>query len=366
MGNASPLKLIAVFLVIVIVAIGGAVAVGSTGGESTPDGEQIDGQSPEQFQPENLDQEFDPEEGEIDIDTDAEGKRILVDTGHSNQISEGEIEPIVESVFESGHRIDFGVSDDAQSDGAQSDSDTNSYGETLSNYDGVLIVQPVSEFSKSERKALGNYTDAGGRVVVLGEPTQIQASLGLFGIPSAVSFGADNLTQSYGFQVGAEMLYNTDPEQNDNNFKSIYAAPNAPGSLTEGVDRITFDRGGYVVVDETRQSADDITTLYTAAEGTKTLETRREGEYPVAVRNDNLVFVADSTFVQPSEVYDADNEVFVSNLFEFLASGDLNEDFPSEQPSPPSPPEPPEEPTPAGTETPTPEGTPTPATTAGS
>ncbi|PSP75144.1 hypothetical protein BRC70_01860, partial [Halobacteriales archaeon QH_6_68_27] len=47
-----------------------------------------------------------------------------------------------------------------------------------------------------------------------------------------------------------------------------------------------------------------------------------------AVRTDNMVFVADSDFVDQSEVYDADNEVFVSNMLNFLVSGDKPDDVP--------------------------------------
>ncbi len=332
---ASPLKLIAVFVVIVVVAVGGAAVVASTSGEDTaPDGATIDGQSPGQFQPDAVNHEDDPEEGTIEVDETDGQKRILVDTSHSNQVSESELEPVVEAAFGSGHFVEFGADDSR-----------GSYAETLSNYDGVLVVQPLSAFDKSERNALQNYTDAGGRVVVLGEPTQIQAALGLFGVPSAASFGADNLTQSYGFQVGSEMLYNQ--ENNDNNFKSVYAAPETNDELTDGVETVTFDRGGYVVVNEQHEDADDIEMLYTAADGTKTLDTRREGDYAMAVRNENLVFVADSSFLDQSEVYDADNEVFIGNLLTFLVSGDLDEDFPSDGGATgPGPPEPPEEPTP--------------------
>jgi len=353
---ANPLKLLGVFVVIVLVAIAGAAVVGSTGDTGQPDGTHVDGQSPGSFQPENVNQEFDPEEGEISIDTDEDPARILVDTSHGNQVSEEKLEPVAEAMFESGHDLQFGPDSSSQQSGVGG----SSYEERLANYDGVLVVQPIEEFSQSERNALNNYTDAGGRVVILGEPTQVQAALGLFGVPSAVSFGAANLTRSYGFQVGAEMLYNSEQDQNDNNFKSIYASPTRGGELTQGVETVTFDRSGYVVRNEQHEGADDINVLLTAADETRTLDTRRQGEYPVAVRNDEVVFVADSTFLEPSEVYDVDNEVFVGNLMDFLVSGDVDEDFPSDgsTESPPEPPEPPQEPTPTppNDTTPTPPG----------
>ncbi len=364
MADASPGRLIGVFVVIVALAVVGGVALGAAGDSGQPDGAEVNGQSPAQFQPDAVNEEYDPETGDIEIDAGEQDKRILVDTRHGNQFSQADLEPVVEAAFESGHTIEFGAS--ASNDGRSRRGSGASYGETLSNYDGVLIVQPTGEFSQSERNALQNYTDAGGRVAVLAEPTQIQAALGLFGVPSPVSFGATNLTRNYGLQVGAEALYNMNDDRNDNNFKSIYASPSSDGSLTEGVETISFDQGGYVVVNENHEDADQIETLYTAAEDTRTLDTRRTGEYPVVVRNDNMVFVADSSFIEESEVYDVDNEVFVGNLVEFLVSGDLDRSFPSDGgrdsgPTPPAPPEPPGEQEPTPTPTPPAEPTPTPS-----
>jgi hypothetical protein len=69
--------------------------------------------------------------------------------------------------------------------------------------------------------------------------------------------------------------------------------------------------------------------VMTAVDGTKTLETRRTGTYATVVRNNNMVFVADTDFMDKNEVYDADNEVFISNLLDFMVSGDKADDVPS-------------------------------------
>jgi len=80
-------------------------------------------------------------------------------------------------------------------------------------------------------------------------------------------------------------------------------------------------RGGQLDV-RTVVRDDDADVLFTAVDGTRTLETRRTGTYPTVVRNDNVVVVTDASFVEPSELYDADNEVFAGNLIDFLAGGD--------------------------------------------
>ncbi|GGK54125.1 DUF4350 domain-containing protein [Haloarcula sebkhae] len=306
MTEGRIVKPLAVFIVVLVVILGGTflLAVASPGSSGPPDGQSIDGQSPSQYQPDAVNAPVDPEEGEISVDSEGSDKRILVDTSHGNQVSESELEPITEAVFEAGHTVEYGTSG------------TASFADSLGRYDGVLIVQPLDSYSQAERDALQEYTDDGGRVVVLAEPTQTRLSTGFTQSTTTVSFGANNATERYGVRMGAEQLYNVDDEANDNNFKAIYASPSDDGVLTDGVETITFDTAGYAVMNG------DAETKFTAAEGTRTLETRRTGTYATVVRNDNMVFVTDSTFISSSEIYDADNEVFIGNLLSFLLDGE--------------------------------------------
>jgi len=244
----------------------------------------------------------DPEAGEIEIDADTNDRRILVDTDHENQVSERDLEPVAEAVFEAGHTLEYGVPDGDEFAGS------------LDRYDGVLIIQPLQSYTSTERAALRRYTDDGGRVVILAEPTQTRLSFGFGQSATTVSFGATDMLEQYGVQVGAERLYNMDDEATDNNFKSIYASPTEESALSDGVETVNFDTAGYVVTDR------GVDTKFTAVEGTRTLETRRLGTYPTVVRNGNVVLVTDTTFIRESDVYNVDNEVFVGNLIEFLVT----------------------------------------------
>ena len=128
-----------------------------------------------------------------------------------------------------------------------------------------MIVQPATEYPDNERNTIQSYVETGGHAVVAGEPTQTRVGGGLFATIAQVPFGATELAESYGINIGAEALYNVDDEAND---------------------------------------------------------TRRADTYPVVARNDSVVFVADGSFLSQPELYDADNEVFTSNLVEFLLRGD--------------------------------------------
>jgi hypothetical protein len=303
-------------LLIVLVAVTGIVslaAVGTTGEEpSQPDGQTIDGQSPAQFQPESVEPALVSEGGEITVEETSESKRILVDTSHTNQFSPGDFEPLTEALFEAGHTI--AVSGDRTTGDSQFDT-TTGYNATLEKYDAVIIIQPTTRFTATELAAVRNYTAGGGRVLVMGEPSQTQ--VGTFA-STRVSFGADNLTAQYGVHVGSETIYNLDESATDNNFKSILASSTSDGELTAGVDTVSFDSAGYINVREDS----DAEVLVRADEGATTLQTRQTARYPVVVRNGNAAFVADSSFIEQSELTDVDNDVFISNLLNFLVDGE--------------------------------------------
>lgn len=304
MTEGRIVKPLAVFVVVLVAILGGTflLAVVDPGGSGPPDGQSITGQSPPQYQPDAVNAPVDPEAGEIEIDADTNDRRILVDTDHENQVAERDLEPVTEAVFEADHTLEYGVSDGDE------------FADELDQYDGVLIIQPLQSYTTAERIALREYTDDGGRVVILAEPTQTRLSTGFGQSTATVSFGATDVLEQYDVRVGAERLYNMDDEATDNNFKSIYASPTEESDLADGVETVNFDTAGYVATDG------GVDAKFTAVEGTRTLETRRLGTYPTVVRNDNVVFVADTTFIRESDVYDADNEVFVGNLIEFLVT----------------------------------------------
>lgn len=309
MSDRSLVQPVAVLIVALTVVLAGTFAVSALVGSAptgSPDGANIEGQSPAQYQPETAGIDADPEDGELSVEPTQGDSRIVIDIRRSSETTRADLEPVTEALFEAGHSVTV-------LDGE----DDEAFGDALSGSAGLLIVQPASAYPDGERDAIQGYIDAGGHAVIAGEPTRTQVGGGLFASVSQVSFGATELAESYGVTVGAETLYNVNDTDNDNNFKSIYATPTRGGVLTEGVDRVTFDRSGYVAT-----SGDDATVHYTAVEGTKTIDTRRSDTHPVVVRNDSMVFVADGSFLSQPELYDADNEVFTSNLLSFLVRGD--------------------------------------------
>ncbi|WP_415381024.1 DUF4350 domain-containing protein [Halosimplex sp. TS25] len=320
MKATEVLKPLGVFVLVIAVILAGTAVVSTLSGSGSAapsDGEDIQGQAPEQFQPENAIETSAPEDGDISVDAGGENKRILVDSGHGNQFSQSEIEPLTEALSEAGHEVDVGAGASNGGFGG------GGYNATLQQYDAVLIVQPTSSYSAGEIAGLKAYAEGGGRIVALGEPPQLQVSSGLVAEVSEVSFGAQGLAEEFGLRVGTQGLYNMDDDRNDNNYESIVASPDGDSPLTEGVDNVTFDSAGTVV-----QTGDGAEIRLRALPGSTTLERRQAGEHPVAAQNGNFVLVADTSFLKSSERYDMDNEQFISNLLEFLVSGDKEEGVP--------------------------------------
>ncbi|MFB6251488.1 MAG: DUF4350 domain-containing protein [Halobellus sp.] len=304
----QPIAVLIISLTIILLGTFAASAVIGAAPSAPTDGVNIDGQSPPQYQPEATDINPDPEDGELSVDSADSNSRIVIDIRQSSDTTRTDLAPITEALFAAGHSVTIldGTNDEPLE-------------AALSGSSGLLIVQPDSPYPDEERNTIQNYVDAGGHAVIAGEPTRAQVSGGgLVTTLSQVSFGATELAGNYGITVGSEVLYNVNDDQNDNNFKSIYATPARGGSITEGVDTITFDRSGHIITN----GDDGVNALYTTVEGTKTIDTRRADTYSVVARNDSVIVVADGSFLSQPELYDADNEVFTSNLLSFLLSGD--------------------------------------------
>jgi len=345
MSEGRITKPLAVYVLLIVGLLLAVALAGALTGTGATDGQRVQGQSPSQYQPDAVLGAVDPESGTIEVagaDEVGDRKRVLVDTQHDNEFSRADLGPVADALFVAGHSVTF--AEDTE------DGDVD-YEESLDEYDALLVVQPTERFTPEERRAVRNFTADGGRLVVLAEPPQVEVR-GPFGVPNVATFRATNLTGGYGARIGAEQLYNTDDGANDNNFRSFYASSTDDTRLTDGVEVVTYDIGGYVDV----QPGSNLTGRLPAVDGSRGLETRRPITPPTVASGDNVTVVADASFVEPDEVYDADNEVFVGNLLSFMVRGqapaELNGTNATATPTPASSPTP----TPTPSPTPTPDG----------
>jgi hypothetical protein len=300
--SAPKSRLAAVFVVIVAVAVGGATvapyALGPDEGDDPPTVEN------EQFQPDSTLPDRTAEEGEISMDSDASEKTVLVDAGHANDVSETRLEPLLSTLAENGHRIRFYRGQ------------RRSLNESLRAADAFLVVSPRERFTSDELAGVEAFTDAGGRVLVMGDPPSVQAAGGLFfGLGGLEEIGPQtaSLGSTYGIAYGSGYLYNM--AENDNNYKSVFARPAGGSALADGVDRVVM-RGAVPL------RTDGATRALVASRETRLSTTRDTGRYAVVVRSENVTAVGDTDFLTRENAFDADNEVLVGNLADFLVGGE--------------------------------------------
>ena len=315
--QANPLRLVGTFLLIVAVIVGGAAAVPFVSTQQTPAPTQIDNP---QFQPSNSLIEDAPEEGTIEMESDAEGKTILIDAGHGSTPSADEIDPLVSTLVKNGHTVEFY---DPQSD------PRTTLNASLREADAFLTISPTRRYTDSQLAGIAAFTQANGRLVVLSNPssgTSLAGLLGgLLGVPSGPSGPATTgLSSQSGMEFQYGYLYETDSERN----YAAVSATSGDGSLGEGVENAVLRDVAPVAV------SDEADVALTSADGTTLSTTRRDGSYAVAAQQGNAAIIGDTDFLTTDDAYRGDNEVLIGNLADFLVSGEKS---PADAPTKPTP-----------------------------
>lgn len=264
------------------------------------------------FQPASNLVETPAENGSVSVDADTDGKVVVIDQAHQNAFSSSDIQPLVDSLVEAGHEVRFHGSAGQQ---IQSP-DLN---QSLRGADALVVIAPRRAYRSSEVRGVANFTERGGRVLMLAEPASTQISGGLLSLSvTEVSTQLTSLSSQFGMSAGTGYLYNM--HDNANNFQHVYATPDGEANLTTGVEQTVFQRATPVTV---RDSSAE--TLLTATDRTRLSSTRGNGTYAVAARNGNATLVGDSTFLQPSYYLDSDNEALLGNTLAFLVTGEKTE-----------------------------------------
>ncbi|WP_435183175.1 DUF4350 domain-containing protein [Halobellus sp. EA9] len=255
------------------------------------------------------------ESGEITMDSDAEGKTILVDQAHGNDLSDEKLSTLVNTLVENGHEVRVVTQDQARGE---------AWNESLRSADAFLVANPSQPYTPSQLAGVRAFNDAGGRVLLLSDPPSSGGSvISLLGLAvSQPSSGGPSLSSAFGVSAQSGYLFNM--QEYETNFQSVYATPGS-GSLSEGVDRAVFHDAAAV------STAGGQTALSTV-EGTKLSTTRRADTYAVAVQSGDVAMVGDTDFLAPTNAYVASNEAFIGNLADFLVSGQKT----GNAPAPPS------------------------------
>lgn len=294
-------------VVVIALVVGAGVAYPFHGGQATPSDDSF---SVPSHQPDAILTDVPAETGSISLDADAASKHVVVDVGHGNDVERSSLAPMTEALTANGHSISFYR-------GARQ----GTLNDTLREADAFVVVSPQKPYSADQRAGLEAFADAGGRVLLAGEPPSQENMFGSLIVVSSMRSSPAPMTglaSSFGFAFGDGYVYNLDSY--DVNYRNVFATPTERASIGTDAGQVTVHeattvRGG--------------SPLLTTSDAAKLSSTRTADTYSVAARNDNVVALGDASLLDREWVQRGDNEVFVSAVLEFLVTGDKTEGAPA-------------------------------------
>jgi len=209
---------------------------------------------------------------------------ILVDLSHQNNFSEENMNLLFSKVMARGYDINYLR-------------DSTNLPANLSNSSAFVVILPKSPFSKAEVKSVKEFTERGGKLLMLSEPI--------------VENEINSLATGFGILFRNDYLYNL--KDNDGNFKYIYLTDFKDNNITRGLHKIVFYTSSSVFGDGIIVTNND---TYSSNSGEK-------GRYSVAVMTEDshALAIGDITFL--TEPYNVmDNNRLINNIADFLVTPD--------------------------------------------
>jgi len=314
-------KRVAVFVVVVGLVVAGAAGAAAlfvpTPGVENVSVPQYPAFDAEKTAPDRLEAA-----GEIDLPDDVDAGTMVIDRSHSNRFERGDVTALERAITQGGGKISY-LRPFQQRDRNVGAGKPSRFNQSLADADAFVILDPGERYTDDELRALQEFVDSGGRLLIAGEPNynQIQGS-GFQIQPVTRRNELAEVGSQFDLAFGTEYLINMRPEGNDGIYKNIEAT--ADSELSAGVDTAVF----YTAT--TVSPAGDGTELLVGENGTRLARTGG-GPLPVAARNaeGTVVGVGDTTFMAEPKHNVADNEVFLVRLTEFLAEGDADYEPPN-------------------------------------
>lgn len=290
------LAVLVTVVAVVLAAVGAGAVVSQRGGGD--DGESL---SIPEYQPDNVNVEPIPAEGQIRPDDEAttDDGTVLIDDAHGNRYARADIQPMVEALTRVGYDVEFYTGGELSAE--------------LEDVKAFVVIDPASGFNQGDIDDIRRFTGQGGRLLMVGEPDRIAVSGGFLGV-SIVNQESrlTTLASRYGMSVDTAYLYNQ--QAADANYKRITTSPGQNADI-EGVERTTMYTAAAV-------RANGGTVLLRSGANTQRPNSGGSGRYPVAVRRGDVILLGDKSFMNDGRFRVADNEAFMTYLVEFLASGE--------------------------------------------
>jgi len=207
--------------------------------------------------------------------------KVLIDLSHGNKFTADDLNLLFSRIIARGYDIEYLR-------------DSTNLKKNLSFSTSFVEISPASAFSKEEVESVKEFTEGGGRLLMLSEPINRNE--------------INSLASEFGILFWNDYLYNL--KENDGNFRYIYLKEFSENNITRGLHKIVFYTSssvfgpGIIFTDN---------NTYSSSKGEK-------GRYSVAAltENSNILAIGDVTFLyEPYNVMD--NNRLIYNIADFLA-----------------------------------------------
>ncbi len=228
---------------------------------------------------------------------------FLLDNAHGNDFDESDLEVLFARVASRGYSVEFAVNRSLLN--FQSSGSRDALEERLRKADSFAVIVPKIAFTPDEARIVADWVAKGGKLLLIGDP----------GRRNRINTVAD--TFGVLFQEG--YLYNT--ADHVLNFKNILVRDFRPDELTDGLETIALFTAGSIKSTGAPLAFADTNTLSSMVE-------RVEPFSPlVKSRDGQVVAISDLTFLRPPQNTTLDNDRLVSNIADFLTTGQRSFDL---------------------------------------
>lgn len=229
-----------------------------------------------------------------------EGKVVIIDALHGNQYLPDEIEPLVTALSARGGRVEF-------------DKGAQLLANQLKYASAYIIFSPSAAFSGEELRAIRQFVESGGRLLVFADPTRFLITYDSYSGAAFVSPDvnyANPVLAPYGLSFVNDYLYNL--QDNEGNFRNVKFSDFAENPLTNGL-KMTVFYGVHSIQTNTG------TLLVRSDKNTFSSLTDRGGTFaPLALSADGQVLAAgDFSFLTHPFSQVADNAMLLGAIADF-------------------------------------------------
>ena len=229
---------------------------------------------------------------------------LLLENAHANAFSPDELDSLVSKVTARGYTVEFVLRRDVTFPGPGNTA-LSKLDKKLHKARSLAIVLPAIPFTPEELDVIEGFMNKGGRLLLIGDP----------GRGNVINSVADR----FGLLFQDGYLYNV--VEHVFNFRNIILKDFRPDQLTEGLETVALFNAGSIESTGRPLAFADTDTFSSMVE-------RVQPFSPIVKSADgSILAISDLTFMLPPQDSTLDNDRLISNIADFVTTGDRTFDL---------------------------------------